>query len=180
MLERVNEIISLDLLAAQSDVYSTLPFKVDGKEVLIVKEYEKKQIESLWKEGYGSTRIAKRLDLNVNTVKSYCRRKGFSGDRGKIIDQTDEGSMGEPRCRNCGSLIIQKENSKNRLYCSDKCRMEWWNKHRELVNRKSEVKLICKNCGKTFLDYGSRERKYCSHKCYIDHRYSRDSGNTGQ
>lgn len=36
-------------------------------------------------QGYGSMRIAKELGLNVNTVKSYCRRHGYIGDRKQML-----------------------------------------------------------------------------------------------
>ena len=31
--------------------------------------------------------------------------------------------------------------------------------------------ITCKQCGKKFTSYGNRNRKYCSHKCYIYHRF---------
>ena len=31
--------------------------------------------------------------------------------------------------------------------------------------------ITCKQCGKQFTMYGKRNRKYCSHKCYIYHRF---------
>lgn len=48
---------------------------------ICMKESDKKKIEELWLQGYGSTKIADKLGINVNTVKSFCRRHGLSGDR---------------------------------------------------------------------------------------------------
>lgn len=66
-----------------------------------------------------------------------------------------------------------KEWGKEKIFCSDNCRMKWWNSHQELVNRKAEYVFVCRNCGKLFTAYGNKERKYCSHSCYIEHRYSK-------
>jgi len=30
---------------------------------------------------------------------------------------------------------------------------------------------VCVRCGKEFLSYGNRKRKYCSHDCYIKARF---------
>lgn len=46
-----------------------------------MKQSDEKRIEELWLQGYGSKKIADELGINVNTVKSFCRRHGLSGDR---------------------------------------------------------------------------------------------------
>jgi hypothetical protein len=33
--------------------------------------------------------------------------------------------------------------------------------------------VICPACGKPFTYYTAHQRKYCSHACYIQHRYKR-------
>ena len=48
---------------------------------ICMKESDKKKVEELWLQGYGSTKIAEILGINVDTVKSFCRRHGLSGDR---------------------------------------------------------------------------------------------------
>lgn len=62
---------------------------------------------------------------------------------------------------------------KEKIFCSDSCRMKWWNSHQELVDRKAEYDFVRRNCGRLFTAYGNKERKYCSHRCYIEHRYSK-------
>lgn len=136
-----------------------------------MKDYEKKKIAELWMQGYGSMRIAKELGLNVNTVKSYCRRHGYIGDRKQMLKSWTDEEIVEPRCKCCGIFIVQKSETKKKMFCSDKCRMAWWNSHQDFVNKKAQYVFVCQNCGKQFSVYGNKGRKFCSHNCYIEHRY---------
>lgn len=83
------------------------PIKNLGKsEVsMYMKESDKKKIEELWLQGYGSTKIAEKLGINVNTVKSFCRRHGLSGDRQQERFNNTDIVVKEPRCKCCGSSI---------------------------------------------------------------------------
>lgn len=139
-----------------------------------MKEHDRKQLEELWLEGCGYSNISKALNLNVNTVKSYCRRHGYIGDRGKAVAAQANGKKEESRCKYCGSFIIQNSESKKKIFCSDRCRMNWWNSHQELVRRKAEYEFVCENCGRNFKAYGNAKRKYCCHRCYIEHRYHKE------
>ena len=67
-------------------------------------ESDKRKIEELWLQGYGSTKIADKLGINVNTVKSFCRRHGLAGDRQQEKNNLDI-VVQEPRCKCCGSSI---------------------------------------------------------------------------
>ena len=44
-------------------------------------EAQKKMIAKMRDLGAGYTEVAKRLDLPVGTIKTYCRRNGLTGDR---------------------------------------------------------------------------------------------------
>ena len=55
-------------------------------------------------------------------------------------------------------------------FCSDRCRMEYWNSHQDQVLRKAYYTLVCKNCGRTFRCYGNAHRKFCCRSCYDDYR----------
>lgn len=138
---------------------------------LYMQEVEKEKILELWKQGFGSSRIAKTLGLNTNTVKTFCRRNGLTSDRTHIPTLKKDKEIEKSRCKNCGIFITQKPGAKKKLFCSDKCRMSWWNGHPELVERKTKHIVICQNCGKEFAVYGGRIRKFCSHNCYIEKRY---------
>lgn len=104
--------------------------------------------------------IAIALGLSVNTVRSYIRRH----------PPKDAVQVG---CRQCGKPVMQHKGRKAKYFCSDRCRNAWWNAHPENVQRKAYYRLTCQFCGKEFVSYGSKNRKYCSRLCYADARRSR-------
>ena len=67
--------------------------------------------------------------------------------------------------------LIQKEKVKHRKFCSNECRVTWWNSHPEQVNRRNPRTGKCLCCGKEFTWYGPKPHKFCCHECYIKHRY---------
>lgn len=107
--------------------------------------------------GKTATDIALALQVSVNTVRSYIRRHPPE-DAVRI------------RCRRCGKPILQVKGRKAKYFCSDRCRNAWWNAHPEQVQRKAYYRLTCEYCGKEFVSYGNRNRKYCSRLCYADAR----------
>ena len=129
---------------------------------------QKNAIASLRREGYGYGKIADALGINKNTVKSYCRRHG--------VEKIKHDSSGDETvfCRNCGAFVKQIQGRKKKLYCSDKCRQTWWKEHPEMLNHKAMYDYVCPECGNTFQAYGNAHRKYCSHDCYIKHRFEAD------
>ena len=104
--------------------------------------------------------IAIALGLSVNTVRSYIRRHP-SKDATWI------------ECRRCGKPILQTKGRKAKYFYSDRCRNAWWNAHPEKVQQKAYYRLTCQFCGKEFVSYGNKKRKYCSRLCYADARRSR-------
>ena len=104
--------------------------------------------------------IAITLGLSVNTVRSYIRRH----------PPKDAVQVG---CRQCGKPVMQAKGRKAKYFCSDRCRNAWWNAHPEKVQRKAYYRLTCQFCGKEFVSYGNKNRKYCSRLCYADARRSR-------
>ena len=67
--------------------------------------------------------------------------------------------------------LIQREKVKHRKFCSDACRVTWWNAHPELVKRRNPHTVKCLCCGKEFTYFGIKQHKFCTHECYIKHRY---------
>lgn len=120
-------------------------------------DYERSRIIALQNEGFGYKRIAKELELSVNTVKTFCRRR--------IAAQTD----GRKRCLQCGTIVEQTPHRKEKKYCSDACRMAWWKAHPEKIQRKNSHAYICPECGISFVSKNPG-RVYCSRGCYAQAR----------
>lgn len=121
---------------------------------------QKLQIANLRSAGLGYKKIAERMGLSENTVKTYCRRHGLGGNRAR------DDVAGMETCRYCGKKVDQKTGRKKKKFCTDKCRNEWWNSHLEQVNRKAFYRFECLTCKKEFTAYGNSKRKYCCLECY--------------
>lgn len=131
---------------------------------------QKQRVEYLRRKGKSYAAVAVALGISENTVKSYCRRNKLGAS---IDDQNDDnGSI----CQNCGILISLTPGAKKKRFCSDKCRLGWWNDHPELVNKKAIYSFSCAHCGRSFESYGNNGRKYCSHACYIADRFGVKAG----
>lgn len=128
---------------------------------------QKETISKLRFQGFGYSKIAKALDISISTVTSHCRRNDLGGVRASKKNENVDLRF----CRNCGKELDQAQKQKQRKFCCDKCRVTWWNSHPELVNKKAFYKKICSNCKTEFISYGNRNRKYCSHECYIAERF---------
>ena len=135
----------------------------DAEGRFIMTREQKLMIVSLRSQGLGYKRVADRLGIFINTVKSFCRRQK---------DKTHEEDQPGPfTCKCCGVTVKQTPGRKKKLFCSDKCRMKWWNEHPELVERRAFYEKTCPNCGRVFTVYGDSKRKYCCHECYVEHRF---------
>ncbi len=124
---------------------------------------EKESIAGYRRNGLSYARISKATGFSINTIKSYCRRNG-------LVEHTISPET-ITFCEHCGEAVSQRVGRKHKRFCSDRCRILWWNAHHEEFKRKAEYSYICPSCGKSFTAYGNRNRKYCSHECYISHRY---------
>jgi len=119
-------------------------------------DYEKSQILLLMAEGMGYKKIATMLHLPPNGVKTFCRRQKEAA----TIPERTEG------CLYCGAEIVRLPHTKVKKFCSDKCRMAWWNTHRDKGNKKAYYQQTCSWCGQRFESYGNKNRVYCSRECY--------------
>lgn len=109
-------------------------------------------------DGASYAEIAGFFSLSPNTVKSICYRNGI---------QTSPGNCYEAGvCKNCGKPLSQPPSDRRRLFCSDQCRYQWWNRSRS----RKPYRLTCYCCGKEFISFGNRKKKFCSQECY---RHSR-------
>ena len=127
---------------------------------------QKNSIVEYRKKGYGYKKISQIIDISENTVKSFCKRNGLSGQAVSV-----QAAKGRAICKCCGAVIIRIPGRKTKQFCSDHCRNTWWNSHLDLVKRKANYESVCQLCGKVFSTYGNAHRKYCSHACYIEYRF---------
>ena len=122
-----------------------------------MKKQDIKIIHEMLQQGKSSKEISLAVGISSSTIRSHVRRHPeFYG--GKL-------------CRNCGQTMVQPIGRKVKHFCSDKCRMAWWNSHREQVQKKTYYTLVCAHCGKEFESYGNQKRKYCSRNCYVIARF---------
>lgn len=133
-------------------------------------EAQKQHISELRNHGLGYTTIASRLGLTKDCVRSYCRTHGLTGKRSSTHIQQD---LDENFCRTCGRLLEHTAGKRRKKFCSNRCRMDWWNTHSDQVNRKAYYQFICDACGASFSAYGNAKRRYCSHECYIKARFNK-------
>ncbi len=127
-------------------------------------------VDSLRRQGKGYKQIAGILGISENTVKSYLRRNPLVIEPVNVIKKT-ETSIVKHNCLQCGAPVRQNPGRKEKKFCSDACRNAWWNSHLNEVKRKAIYHYICPACGKQFAVYGKKNRKYCSHNCYISDRF---------
>ena len=127
---------------------------------------QKLSIADLRRHGFGYRKIASRLGMSDNTIKSYISRSNIVSL--PIIPETEDGI-----CNQCGADLSEIKGRKNRKFCSEICRRSWWKSNNNLINRRAWYSLVCAGCGKTFKSYGNNKRKYCTHKCYISNRFKK-------
>lgn len=117
---------------------------------------DKITINNMRLEGHSPSVIAAKLGLSASTVRSHIHRH--------------PNIPGTKACKNCGRPLMQPKGRREKKFCSDVCRMAWWNSHQEDVSRKAYYNLVCQHCGKEFESYGNKNRKYCCRACYVASR----------
>lgn len=113
-------------------------------------------IKVLRSQGLGYKKIAGLTGLPVNGVKTYCRRHPV---------EAAASEEAQAFCRGCGKPIKRIPQAKPRQFCSDACRLRFWNSHREQVRHKTIYTFCCPYCGREFKSFGNPNRKYCSREC---------------
>jgi len=124
-------------------------------------QQQKDAIYELRAKGQSYTKIAGMLGISENTIQSFCRRNKLGG-----FAQPEAESVIGSFCKMCGVPLKQSQGKKPKQYCSDQCRMLWWNSHPEMIQRRTIMSSTCQNCGEKFDSYGKRTRKFCSLSCY--------------
>ena len=130
-------------------------------------EEQRNRIVSARKNGMGYAKIAAEIGMTKNAVAAFCRRNALTGNLSVSEDKRD-------LCRECGKPLVQEDGMKTRVFCSSDCKTKWWREHPEKMNHKATYQFVCAACGRPFEAYGNSKRKYCSHSCYINHRFGGD------
>ena len=138
----------------------TIPITRNCKPGYRLTDDDKKIISMYTRQGLGYRKIAKLTGFNLNSVKSLLWR------------HKNDPFYHPPKncCLQCGEPLIQIPHKRERKFCSDTCRMKWWNEHRIEINKKAVYTFTCSQCGKEFESYGNANRIYCSRDCYAEAR----------
>ena len=147
-----------------------IPSHYSCEEIDLMTNEQKSRIGELRRQGLGYKRIAKELGLCESTVKTFCHRNDMSCGSMETAKSYYQYIPLTP-CRFCGTMVPQYPARKEKKFCSDSCRNKWWNAHLSESNRDGMSTYTCPACGRTFSAYGKRNRKYCSHACYIADRF---------
>lgn len=118
-------------------------------------ENEKNIIIDLRNKGLGYKSISKETGISLGTIKSF------------LIRLKNKGEKNSQNCKNCGSKLVQTRGHRQKVFCSDKCRIQWWSKNQNLINKEQMIKCTCPICNKVFYCYPAKNKKYCSWDCYI-------------
>ena len=148
------------------NVFNTF-FEVLGDNFMT--EAEQIKIVDMRRKGMGYKAIAAKLDVSRDTVRKFCKNNNLAGyaEAAKLNhdDMIADGSI----CQNCGKSIEQPKRGRPKRFCSDKCRLDWWNDN--FSSHNFGTVTVCAGCGRSFTSSPSANRKYCSHECYIKSRF---------
>lgn len=150
---------------------------------------EKKLILEYRQRGYGYKSIATVVGVSRDSVRNLCKshgldgylRYGISRPYQKLPDLPDLREYPE-KCEYCGKEInTEYRRGRKSRFCSDRCRRTWWNENSDKKDRRETAwySFVCLYCGKDFKAYGNKNRKYCSRRCTIEHRYGSYKEKTG-
>ena len=103
-----------------------------------VTEKQKSIIKNLRSENYSYARIAEVLTLSPNTVKSICRREGYSPEA--LPRKTKDEKAALQICKYCGKRIDNPWNRRGKQFCSDHCRTTYWNEQKLISCGAAKVK----------------------------------------
>lgn len=112
---------------------------------------EKNKIYQLSKEGFNYIEIAIKLSKSKDSIRMFLARHPLS--EMKVY------------CEQCGCEMIPLSGNRIKRFCSNKCRNKYWS-HQRYHEEKHLVEHTCIECGKVFLSYKFKNRKYCSLTCY--------------
>ncbi len=136
--------------------------------LMALDEREKQAITRLRADGLGYKAIASTLNVSRDQVRAFTTRHGIAAG-----PRPEDGARW---CRWCGSRLPERSDGKKPRFCCTEHRRLFWRSHPEAGVRKAFYQFTCVNCGTQFEAYGNATRKYCSHACYIRHRFNTRGG----
>lgn len=119
----------------------------------------KQAILKMRQDGASYAEIGGFFSLSPNTVKSICHRNGIHAPSSNCVEAG--------LCKNCGKPFSHPAGGQRKIFCSNQCRYQWWNHFRG----RQPYRLVCHCCGKEFVSFGNRKKKYCSRACCSASRY---------
>ena len=134
-----------------------------------------RQITQLRMKGLGYKSIGILVGTSRENVRYFCKTHGLAGDAEQIKATLKDENV-PSRCKFCGKRIERNAKSGKKLFCSDECRRAWWKQHPDESKHSdgATYECQCAYCKRIFYSYGNRNRKYCSHDCYIQDRFWTD------
>ena len=136
-------------------------------------DLQKQQIAEMRESGNTYADISAALSLPVGTIKAYFSRNPTSKTVSPVPDIPHDlpKTPKDNCCKCCGKPLVNTPGHRQKTFCSAVCQRKFWWEHRDLMRHPSFVATTCPVCGRVFSDYAGHKRKYCSHACYISHRY---------
>lgn len=135
-------------------------------------DLQKQKLTEMRESGSTYADISAALSLPIGTIKSYFSRNSASKSLTPAPDiPHDKPEIPSGGCKRCGRPLINTPGHRQKTFCSSVCQRKYWQEHRDPMQHSSFITTTCPNCGKRFSDYAGHKRKYCSHSCYITHRY---------
>lgn len=97
----------------------------------------KERISVLRAQNHSYREIALRLNLPVGSVKSFCSRNRIK----RVDEQPGNGIGADCVCQQCGRSVKQQAHRKKKRFCSDACRIQWWNAQRSTQKHRKHRSL---------------------------------------
>ena len=159
-------------LVPQCGVRTVLNTGLKKSRVISMTDQEKVNVRRRRERGESYGAIAKIMGLNVNSVKSFCRREKIqvgvitvtdSDDSPELIDEQAIPLTTKQKrlCELCGEPVLVLSRQAN-CFCSDS-RIKYW--------RGSRKSYATEHTCQTWSYLRKKDRNYCSHNCYINHRF---------
>lgn len=138
-------------------------------------DFQMKQIREFRMKGVGYRAIGSVVGLSRDVVRNYCKTHGLDGIASELTMNLKEQIQQGLVCLSCGKELKQPDTGRKKKFCTDNCRRQWWVEHSDSIQRKetSFYEKTCVYCNKDFKVYGNKNRKYCSHNCYVHDRFWR-------